>query len=143
MTDRIFLIGVVALTLVAGLVGIYTVGGPVWARREILDQRRYEDLVALGDALRCWNEKVTAVLPAELTVESLRSYCDGRNILSATLTDNETGEAYQYTRVSDTEFSICAKFYDAARAERLWYSGTGQGWAFDPSKGCVTGKVRY
>jgi len=142
MTDRAFLIGAVALTLAAGLVGIYTVGGPSWSRREILDQRRFEDIIELANALRCWNVKVTPVLPAELTVESLRSYCDGRNVSRATLTDNETGEAYRYTRVSDTEFSICAKFNDAARAERLWYYGTGEGWAFNASTGCVTGKVR-
>lgn len=140
MTDRIFLIGAVAFTLAAMMVGLYTVGGPSWARREALDQRRLQELVELATALACWNPKITPVLPPELTVESLRNYCDGRNLSKEALTDNETGIAYRYTRTSDTEFSICAEFQDAVRAARLT-SVLGRGYAFEPTTGCVVGRV--
>ena len=141
MSNR-FLFGAVGLVLLAALAGILTVGSPSEARRERMDQHRYQDLVALALALTCTDKDVTPVLPAEMSVENLRSYCGGRNILDSTLVDKETSEPYKYSRISDGEFSICAKFYDADRAVRQVYRYPDQGWSFNPATGCVTGKAK-
>ena len=127
MSDRAFMFGAIGLVLLAALVGIITIGGPTEARRERFDQRRYQDLVSIAHALQCAPKDGTPALPAELTVPLLRSYCGGRNIQDSGLLDKETNELYKYSTAGDGKFSICAKFYDAARTAQQSYYSTEKG----------------
>lgn len=143
MSTRSFLSGAVSLVLLAILAGALVVGSPSQARRERFDEHRYQELAALADALICSQDKTTPVLPVEMTVESLRSYCGGRNFQQPALVDDETNDPYKYSRLSGGEYSICAKFYDAGRTARLTtYMSSKTGWAFNSASGCVTGRVR-
>lgn len=144
MSARSFLLGAVVLVLLAVLAGLLIVGSPFEARRQTLDEHRYRELAALAAAFVCPPEKMTPVLPVELTVENLRTYCGGRNFQPPALVDDETNEPYKYARKSEDEYAICAKFYDAGRTARLTqtYPYPRTGWAFDPATGCVTGRIR-
>jgi hypothetical protein len=141
MSTRSFLLGAIGVALLAVLVGAYFVGSPHEARRRTFDNRRYVELEVLAGALQCASDK-TVVLPVELTVQSLRSYCGARNIQPPMFTDDETGEPYAYVRKSDEQYSICAKFYDASRTAHLRYSNPNSRWSFDTAAGCLTGTIR-
>lgn len=144
MRRKVFMAGVSIAVLVAIIVGLFTVGGPDQARRDMFDQRRYEDLGEIAYALSCPNWRVRKPeLPDELTLESLRSYCGGVQIAADVLLDNETGAPYVYDRKNGSEFSVCADFYDAEKTMRLGYRRYPDGvqTSFNPETGCVTGRV--
>lgn len=127
----------------AVLAGLLTIGSPGEARRDRYDQRRYEDLAFLSQVLLCENLRVSSpALPEELTLEGLRSYCGGIEVLGPELIDEETGEPYSYTRSGDGEFVVCAKFRDAEKAARLHHSYLDSRSSFNPADGCVRGQVR-
>lgn len=141
MSTRAFLVAAVSVALLAVVAGAYVVGSPYEARRRTFDDRRHQELSLLAGSLLCTSDKA-AVLPVALTAENLKSYCGARNLQPPTFLDDETGEAYKYTRKSDEDYSICAKFHDAARVARLQYSNPNIRWSFDPASGCVTGRIR-
>jgi hypothetical protein len=141
MSSRTFLLGAVGATLLAVLVGAYVVGSPYEARRQTFDDRRYQELSVLARTLLCLSDNVT-VLPSESTPESLRSYCGARGPQPSAFRDDETGELYRYTRKSDEEYSVCAKFHNAARTARLNYIAPNERWSFDANTGCITGRIR-
>ena len=104
--------------------------------------QRYRDLTSIAQSLRCQNWRYTRpVLPAELTIESLKSHCAGSVPGKDSLSDDETGEPYEYIRKNDREFSVCAKFYDAEKAMRLTYR-LGVDSSFGPETGCVADRLK-
>lgn len=135
----------VAASIIVGIaviIGVLTVGGPKEGRREKFDLRRYDDLRKISSALVCVNWRISQpTLPDELSLKTMRSYCGGVEIQAETLLDNETGEPYEYIRINENQFSVCANFYDAQKAvsERYWMT---QGMSsFNPETGCATGRV--
>ena len=145
MRVRLFILAVGGIVAAAILVGIFVAGSPMQAQREAFDRARLDDLGFIATALQCANPRIREpVLPDALTLESLRGYCGGVAVSGPELVDNETGEPHVYTRVSETEFRICAEFDDAERAMRLNYSMYQPGgmFSFDPGTGCVTGRIR-
>lgn len=143
MSHRAFAFGVAAFLLAAIVVGLLSVGGPESARRDRYDQLRYEDLRFLETALRCTNWRILGPeLPDELTLGSLRSYCGGVEVDPDRLVDDETGEPYRYTKISEREFSVCADFYDANNPIIKSRSAVGVSSSFNPDTGCVGGRVR-
>lgn len=144
MGSRLFYTAAAVAILAAIIIGILTVGGPNTARKDMFDQRRYEDLQKLSTALHCTNWRISdPVLPEVLDLENIRAYCGGVEIQADVLVDNETGIPYTYLRTNETEYAVCAVFYDAHKAMRLNYGGyLGLGVSFNPDTGCVTGRVR-
>ena len=144
MNRRAFFFGATVTIVVAVIVGIFTVGGPNEARREMFDLRRYEDLGEISDALRCQNWRVSQpTLPNELNLATIRAYCGGVEIQDEVLLDNETRKPYVYVRKNEREYSVCADFYDAEKAMRLSYRRFVVSLAsFNPETGCITGRVR-
>ena len=137
--------GVAVVVFIAIIAGLFTVGGPDQARRDMFDLRRYEDLAEISYALGCSNWRVMQpTLPDELKVESLRAYCGGVEIGADVLLDNETGKPYVYERLSESEYSVCADFYDAQKTMQLGYRRfvVGVQSSFNPDTGCVTGRVK-
>ena len=146
MSHRAFAFGIAAFLLAAIILGLLTVGGPGSAKRDRYDQLRYEDLRFLETALRCTNWRILEPeLPDDLTLDSLRSYCGGVEVELAGLVDDETGEPYRYTKISEKEFSVCADFYDAHNTINTITksrSDFGASSSFNPDTGCVSGRVR-
>ncbi len=143
MSHRALAFGVAAFLLAAIVLGLLTIGGPESAKRDRYDQLRYDDLHFLETALRCANWRILEPeLPDDLTLDSLRSYCGGVQVGGDRLVDDETGEPYRYTKISEKEFSVCADFYDAHDTmikNRSAVDGRG---SFNPDTGCVSGRVR-
>ena len=143
MTRKAYFSGAIATIVLAIGIGIFTVGGPNEARREMFDLRRYEDLTQIARALSCQNWRVLQpTLPDALNLETIRSYCGGVEIQAEALLDNETGEPYVYSRTNEQEYSVCADFHDAEKAMRLSYNRFGSMTSFNPQTGCVTGRVQ-
>ena len=144
MTGKAFHIGVTAVIAAAIVVGIFTAGGPIQARQEMFDQRRYADLREISTALYCPNWRIISpVLPETLDLSSIRAYCGGVEIEGHVLVDDETGVPYTYTRTDGNGYSVCALFYDAEKAMRRSYLGDHDpGASFNPDTGCMTGRVR-
>ena len=134
----------VVVVLTAIIVGLSTVGGPITARKDMFDMRRYEDLRQIATALHCTNWRILQPeLPDTLTLESIRAYSGGVQIQADVLVDNETGIPYTYTRTSDAGYSVCATFYDAHKPMRMRYQWDPR-WdaSFNPDTGFFTGRVR-
>ncbi len=114
----------------------------------MFDLRRYADLTKISQALACPNWRVRRpTLPNELNVTTIRAYCGGTEIQAEVLQDNETGKPYVYNRISETQFSVCADFYDTEKTMRLSGQGmfrafNGMQASFNPDTGCVTGQVQ-
>lgn len=144
MGNRAFYVGVIAAIVVAIIAGILTIGGPNSARRAVFDQRRYDNLRQIATALHCENWRIMQPeLPYDLNLESIRSYCGGIEIQANVLVDNETSVPYTYTRISNTEYAVCAVFYNAEKAMRMSYQGYPRSNAsFNPDTGCITGRIR-
>lgn len=142
MHVRGFALGILAVVGVAIAGGILLIGGPDEARRTRFDQQRYQELAFIGEALLCKNWRVAnPVLPEQLTVETLRSYCGGVQVTDRELTDNETGQPYAYRRESNEEFSVCATFSDAERLMQLRPRPLSSLFSFDPGTGCISGRI--
>lgn len=143
MKNKVFYIGMAAVVLTAIIIGFFTVGGPNTARQDMFDMRRYENLRQIATALHCKNWRILQPeLPDKLDLESIRAYCGGVQMQVDVLVDNETNIPYAYTRISETEYSVCASFYNAHRTMRLSYQGDPR-WdaSFNPDTGCFTGRV--
>jgi hypothetical protein len=143
MRSRIFVFVVLAAALAAIAVGVGLVGGPLAARRDKFDQNRIENLYKIASSLLCGNPRIKdPVLPQDLTLETLRTYCSGVSATPELLIDGETGKPYVYKRKSDKEFSICAVFYDAPKAVKSTWWRDHANLSFDPETGCVSGRIR-
>ena len=143
MSSRAFVSAVACVVFIAVLAGLLTIGSPGEARRDRYDERRYNDLAFLSQALLCENQRVASpALPEELTLEGLRSYCGGIEVLGPELIDEETGKRYSYTRSGDGEFVVCAEFHNAEKVARLRRSYPDSRSSFNPDEGCVRGQVR-
>lgn len=144
MKRSVFFAGVTITVIVAIIVGIITIGGPYEGRREVFDRHRYEDLNRISTALHCRNWRILQpTLPETLSLASIRAYCGGVEIQADVLLDNETGQPYTYTRISETEYSVCAEFYSAEKTMNQNYPIYWGGYAasFNPDTGCVTGRI--
>ena len=144
MNPRTFLIGATVTVVAAIIIGIFTVGGPNEARREMFDLRRYQDLEEIAYALNCPNWRVSRpILPDKLNIKTIRSYCGGIEILPDVLIDDETNRPYTYIRENEYKYSICADFYDAEKTTRLGLTRLGDRSmaSFNPDTGCATGLV--
>ena len=144
MRNSAFYIGIAVVVVAAIIIGIFTVGGPNTARQDMFDMRRYENLRQIATALHCTNWRILQPeLPDKLDLESIRAYCGGVQMQADVLVDNETNIPYTYTRISETEYSVCATFYDAHKTMRLSYQWDPR-WdaSFNPDTGCFTGRVR-
>ncbi len=102
--NRALLIGLVAVVIAALIGGFMVVGGPGYARLEKQDAQRANDLQQLYGFLQC--RASDNVLPANIEDTG---YC-GTYLGSVSTADPVTAEPYDYRRVSDTSFVICATF---------------------------------
>ncbi|WP_323779834.1 hypothetical protein [Thalassovita sp.] len=123
--DRLSQITLTAL--VAGLVvfGLLTVGGPGKGRMEKRDETRWSDLQELSAYIRCVADTDGETLPGSLDPAVGTCQRDLR------LEDPFNGAPYNYARVSDTAYRLCAGFEDPD-----WLVETG-GAVIDRATGCV------
>jgi hypothetical protein len=142
MAVRIFLSGTVVVVLAAIVAGILFSGRPDQARLERFDWQRYSDLTGIGHIMLCQKDAdEKPPLPAELTLESMQTFCGGLTVQPGILTDSETGEPYRYTRKNDREYSVCADFHDARKLMETQHILTAAGYTFDPETGCLNGQT--
>ena len=144
MTNRIFLVGTVAVAAAAAITAIITIGGSFEAREDRFDNLRFHDLVTIAKSLACdGNRKVsTPDLPDKLNRLKFAPYCNSGDVQTKTLTDNETGESYNYHRIDTRNFKVCAEFYNAAKIKRESPWKYGGRIAFNTKTGCISGKLR-
>ncbi len=93
-------IGVVVFVIAFG---IYSVGSPTDARKVRFDERRTQDLSSIQwELVNYWQKK--QVLPTELVElnDPLSSF--------TMPTDPVTGEVYEYQKIGDLRFELCADF---------------------------------
>lgn len=122
-------------------IGLWTVGSPLTARHQKLDQTRIAHLQTISDELaQYWQAK--GILPQKL--DELRDPL--RNVTVPV--DPETNQPYEYERGSDTSFKLCATFRQAAKEQEstsknygyLYYPpspGSPQGnWAHPAGRQC-------
>ena len=119
------LAGLLALVVVVAVVaGIVVVGSPAEQRTQRLDERRVGDLASIAQAADLyWTRH--AQLPTslnELTSEP------GTRLRTD---DPETNAPYEYRRLDDSAFEVCAQFQrqsqqDSVAVDRFWLHGTGR-----------------
>lgn len=139
---RFFLAGSAIMVVGAIVAGLTGGGVPSQARQERFDVMRYQDLKYIASHLTCLPPGAEGrVLPKGLSTSALSRHCNGARVSEDHLTDPETGLPYIYRRKSDTDFSVCAKFYDARKALSKSPFPPRNDFAFDPESGCITGKT--
>lgn len=111
------LIGATAGLVVAGLViaGLFAVGSPATARRFKADQRRVEQLTQLHHALLQYFVD-NAGLPDTLRVLN-RSVLEGYGGVDPRF-DPETGKSFEYRKLSDRRYEVCASFHTSSEDAR-------------------------
>ncbi|MGC1496437.1 MAG: hypothetical protein WA790_11570 [Sulfitobacter sp.] len=102
--NRALMFGMVALVLAALIGGFMVVGGPSYARLEKQDAERAKDLQGLYVYLTCRSSD--AVLPQTLEDPD---YCPSQAQVISTK-DPATHESYEYRRLDDASFEVCATF---------------------------------
>lgn len=142
------LLAVAASVVVAALViaGLFAVGSPATARKFRADQRRVEQLQRLHDALR--NHLIDQTdLPHSLD-DLNPAYWENYGQPVDPRRDPVTGEAFDYGRLSDREYEVCANFETSSddrrnvdrpfRAEPFPFDGGGgEGFfEYEPGRNC-------
>lgn len=124
--------GAAALTAVAVAfcLGLGVAGTPGRQRRLEADQKRVQDLHQLAWAVQAW-QKRTRALPAQIT--DLRT-----GTLPAKFNDPETGTPYEYRRLSETRYELCAQFAseDPAAAGGSYYATRSPFWNHGKGRAC-------
>lgn len=110
MKNNRTLIGVVASLVVAGLViaGLFAVGSPATARRFKADHRRVERLEQLHQVL-LQHFVDQGELPDTLR-DLNRSVIEGYGGGVDPRFDPETGKIFEYRKLSDRQYEVCANF---------------------------------
>lgn len=139
---RRFLIGVAVVVVGAIVAGLTGGSVPSQARQDRFDGMRYRSLKFIASHLTCDPTNTEErVLPKVLSTSTLRRHCNGAYVSDDYLKDPETGLPYAYRRKSDTEFSVCAKFYDARKVLSRSPFPLRNDFAFDPESGCINGRM--
>lgn len=102
------LVGIIATVLVAALVvaGLFAVGSPGTARQLRADEQRRQDLMELHFELAQYVFDEGSLPDSLEDLNLFNRYAgsfDPRR-------DPETGEFYEYTKLSDSEYEVCAVF---------------------------------
>jgi hypothetical protein len=100
------LFGVVAtgFAAVTVLLGFLVTGGPSSQRGVQADMQRVRDLHQIAEAIKNFTRSGAASVPANLAeMPASAGYISQLN-------DPVTGAAYEYRRISDTEYELCAVF---------------------------------
>lgn len=104
--------------------GLVILGAPAQARERRLDDRRVQDLEAIGRAVDLYNSRRGALPPSlsELAAETAA--------MSITH-DPGTKQPYEYRIVSVDKYELCARFQQpsadrGSRAVNLWSHGAGR-----------------
>jgi hypothetical protein len=127
------LIGASAAVVGAIAVGFHVLGTPQEARGRELDRRRIEDLQSVAMDLTAYaNGRGGRPLPASLdAIDSLTAPGFARR-------DPVSRERYEYRRIDDTHFELCATFDSESKAtdlekwEQKWVHPVGHAcFAFD------------
>jgi hypothetical protein len=127
--------GVASLAVVASVAaGIYLMRSPSEERTLRLDQRRVAALMALSGAVDVYWTRHKS-LPSSL--DELRSEPVGR----LDLTDPASGSAYEYRRLADRSYEVCANFERDSSAPEGPAFGDGV-WAHRAGRQCFPREPR-
>lgn len=130
--QKLFAIIVSVVVLASIIGGFFIVGSPGQQRKVRMDETRVQQLNNIHyELINHWQR--TRTLPETLAVLQ-------NNTGVYTLSDPETGEPYEYKRVSDTSYEICATFATESRGNergliRDPYSA-GQNWTHEAGRTC-------
>ena len=144
MINRIFLTGSILVVVATVTSGVLTIGGPFQARKDRYDNLRFNDLVAIASSLTCdqYSKNALPDLPDKLSRRVFKAYCRSPYIRDETLVDDETGVAYNYTRMNAREFKVCAVFHDAVKTNKESRRVFSARIRFHTGSGCIYGKLR-
>lgn len=118
-------IGVVVLATIAA--GIWAVGGPATGAQEKRDKARMSDMHNLNRHVVCLAVAAGKVLPESLPIaDDTIADC----VPAPRMADPFTDAPYDYERISDTSYRVCAVF---EHPELLNYSSN-----LDRETGCIT-----
>lgn len=104
-TDRVFVFVSLGAVAAAGIVGFRLIGSPNKQRLLSLDKERVEDLLDISN--RLWNDTGQGI---EARLKPLPSELPSTNQNAEAYLDPKTGEPYEYRRLSDTTYELCATF---------------------------------
>jgi hypothetical protein len=93
----------IVVVVLSIIVGVVSVGSPTDARKARLDERRTQDLYSIQfELINYWQKK--QVIPTNLTElnDPISSF--------VIPTDPETGMVYEYSKLGDLNFELCADF---------------------------------
>jgi type II secretory pathway pseudopilin PulG len=105
MQSRLFLLVATGIALLAIVAGIASIDPPWIARKQRLDLRRQQDLVAIRNALNNFH-RLNGKLPTTLS-ELGKS---PETTVYGGLADPVTGGSYDYLPGADTSYQLCATF---------------------------------
>jgi hypothetical protein len=117
------LTAVSAVVVFAIAIGLWTLGTPQDARRHELDRRRIDDLRSIVSLLAARSQWVPArPLPAEL--DSVAEWpivveAGHRAVRKGPPRDPATGTPYEYRRLDDSRYELCATFDGEVREKDL------------------------
>lgn len=113
------LVAVMAVAIAAAVAaGVLAAGSPAKARERRFDERRVEDLTALGRAVD-HHHSVSGRLPDTLTELAQWSMLD--------LQDPSTAQPYEYRVLNEDTYHLCAAFQQpSAQRAGFWRHGSGR-----------------
>jgi len=134
--SRIFKISVVLFVIGIIAIGLYFVGSPQQARMKKFDKQKISDLQRLShfiDGYYRENEK----LPDKL--EELKQNKPNLNI-----TDPQTNKEYQYEKIENGKYKLCAEFNNSQTDVKRYYPTPrgGEKWNYQQGESCFELKAR-
>ncbi|PSO44567.1 MAG: hypothetical protein BRC22_02315, partial [Parcubacteria group bacterium QH_9_35_7] len=134
--SRIFKISVVLFVIGIIAIGLYFVGSPQQARMKKFDKQKISDLQRLShfiDGYYRENEK----LPDKL--EELK-----QNKPNLSITDPQTNRKYQYEKIKNRQYKLCAEFNNSQTESKRYYPTPRreEKWNYQQGESCFELKVR-
>ena len=112
-----FLYGTIAIVGIALVWGLMIVGSPASERLQKFDERRVEDLKKIESEIHniVYDLRSSRPYPAELTIvnpipETLVEVQERAEYTRPSIHDPETSSLYDFVRLSDTRYELCAVF---------------------------------
>ena len=141
---RIAAIGSTAVVVIVAIASLFVIDSPMKERLRRLDDRRLSDLQSISYGIDTFVLKNNQQLP-----ESLDALVKDRDLgyLENQIKDPETRDNYEYKKMSDKSYELCANFalstteVENSKADDI-YSAHGPAWDHQSGRHCFTLEVR-
>lgn len=122
LVDRAFIFTSLGAVVAVSIAGFWLLGSPAKQRLISLDTERVNDLSAISEQL--WRPVAESNGNSSDTLPDVLPDADQK---TNTYLDPETGEPYEYRRLSDRTYELCATFAFESQSEESdmnWQQGT-------------------